>query len=240
MRSIAAQALMAVLLLGAGAALGLAGLAERRLTAANKALETLQYNVSSNQYAQIVESTQAARWLPMLGPRVQDAASAGQAEARYWLADYPAVDGQTASGRPEHDVEIAFLAANAMYRAIALDGNRQAALQRIDAVLRRYADLLKKDAAHVDAAYNFEYVARVRDTLERPRPATAKPDAKGRRAPSARQADDLPVGPTLHGSPGAPPRPVSMGEFKTLIPQQKEERSDEPDAAKSSRKVRKG
>jgi hypothetical protein len=236
--------LIAMLLLAMGAALGLAGLSERRLTSASKELETLQYAASADEYAQIEESTRLAARLPWLGARVQDAARAGSAAARYWLADYSALAPRrnAAAAVLQTEADDPFLASNAMYRAIALDGDRPAALQGIDAVLRSYAELLKKNPGHVDAAYNFEYVARVRNTLARSRSPVGKSDGKSRRATSSsvRSAGDLPVGPTLHGHPGAVPRSVSMGEFKTVIPRQKEERTDEPDAAKGSRKVRKG
>jgi hypothetical protein len=95
----------------------------------------------------------------------------------------------------------------------------------------------------VDAAYNFEYVARLRDLLARPRQGAGKSDGRAQQtaaSPSGHAVGDLPVGPTLHGHPGAPPRNAAMGEFKTVIPRQKEERTDEPDAAKSTQKVRKG
>jgi hypothetical protein len=244
MRSLVVQALTAVLLLVAGSALGVVGLAERRLTAAYKELQTLQYAASANQYAQIEESLRLAARVPGLLPDLQGAAQAGRAAARYWQADYSALAPASNAARPlpEGDPDVSFLAANAMYRSIPLDGDRQAALQRIDAVLKRYVDLLKREPAQVDAAYNFEYVARLRDQLARARQVAGK---SGRAQPAAASPSgpavgDLPVGPTLHGHPGAPPRNAAMGEFKTVIPRQKEERADDPDAAKGTQKVRKG
>ena len=71
------------------------------------------------------------------------------------------------------------LAANAAFRASAPQGaDRRDAVERLDGVIRAYAEVLRKDPSDADAAYNYEYVVRLRDTLakapapqERARPA---------------------------------------------------------------------
>ena len=79
-----------------------------------------------------------------------------------------------------------------------------------------------------DAAYNYEFVARLRDTLNKPRPGAAA---------TLPVADPLL---TLHGHMGGPPKNVEMSKFKVMIPKQGDERQENQDAGKSSARQRRG
>ena len=162
-----------------------------------------------------------------------------RATAEYWLANYAALalprdrEGVVL----EHDPELLFLAANAAYRSAqaGLDRqDRQATLRQLESVLKAYADVIKSSPDNVDAAYNYEYVARMKDLLTR---ANQQPRAHL----------DAPLGPpTIHGRPGAVPRGADMTQFKIVIPKQGEEkdkgeeRKDAPGATGGKDKVRKG
>ena len=84
--------------------------------------------------------------------------------------------------------------------------DRQATLRRLDAAIKTYTELLKKSPGDADAAYNYEYVVRLRDTMSK-----AKPLPPGKREDPAKlvqkltgvvMAGDLPDGRTVHGDPG--------------------------------------
>jgi hypothetical protein len=90
----------------------------------------------------------------------------------------------------------------------------------------------------MDAAFNYEYAIRTRDMLAKSRAPAAKSAAKAAAVPA--DESDLPIGPTLHGRPGAPPAAVDMNQFKIVIPKRGEERKDAPDAGKGGQKIRKG
>lgn len=118
--------------------------------------------------------------------------------------------------------------------------SRSDQVKRLDSVLQAYATVLKATPRHPDAAYNYEYVVRVRDALAGARPASA--DRGQMSATAARRAtDDLPAGPTLHGRPGAPPPAARVDEFEILAPMLPEEReSTQPKASPGVRPERKG
>ena len=93
---------------------------------------------------------------------------------------------------------------------------------------------MKSRPGHLDAAFNYEYVARMRDFL-----------ARG--IPQPRVKPEAPLGPpTIHGRPGALPRGADMTQFKIVVPKQGEEkdkgeeRKDAPGATGGKEKVRKG
>ncbi len=160
-----------------------------------------------------------------------------RALVNYWLARYEALKSLTgATGQaPSSDPKLLFVAANGAFRASHPEqGDKKAAVERLDAVLQGYADALRVDPNLTDAAFNYEYVARIRDLLARgkpaPKPYVGKPDL----------SVDLPTGPTLHGLPGFPPETVPMSDFKTMSPMRFDEREEQQQPGKGKAPVRRG
>ena len=129
-----------------------------------------------------------------------------------------------------------FAAANAAFRTSNPEaGDHKIAVERLDSVLQAYADVLRLDPSHVDAAYNYEYVARVRDAIAKGQEADAwrcQPDRhfSGR---SARWADDA-------WAPRGPPPEITMGEFKTLTPMKFDEREEQTEPGRGTFQRRRG
>ena len=189
----------------------------QRLGAESQRLATLQY-----------EAATAADTSPSLIARVSlRFASAAESEHQrvefdYWRARYEVLTPLTGStgDAPSTDSTVLMIAANAMYRATAPEpGNTRGSVERLDSVMQAYGDVLRADPGSADAAYNYEYVSRVRDALAKGRPLT-RPQRK------IPLSDDLPVGPTVHGHPGGPPPNTGMDAFKTFMPLQNDERGE--------------
>jgi hypothetical protein len=186
----------------------------------------------------------------MLGKAAETDARGARASAGYWRTDYAAIAPQhDANGViTETDPAILLLNANAAFRASQATNDRLDAVRRLDNVVKSYSEVLKApacgagdracDGRAMDAAFNYEYAIRTRDMLAKSRAPAAKNAAKA--AAAATEEGDLPVGPTLHGRPGAPPAAVDMNQFKIVIPKRGEERKDAPDAGKGGQKIRKG
>ena len=240
MKSIVAPLILAIVLAVAGAGFYLAGQTEKRLADVHHQLATLQYATATSESEQVETSLGAARRVPEVGQAAASDLRDTRAVAAYWSGGYGAITPQKdANGVvTESDPQILLLAANAAFRSSQSD-DRAATLRKLDAVVKSYADVLRNSPGHMDAAYNYEYAIRVRDTLAKSKPA---PAAKSARAPAkaADVASDLPAGPTMHGRPGGPPPATDMAQFKIVIPKRGEERKDNPEAGKGGVKVRKG
>ena len=132
------------------------------------------------------------------------------------------------------------MAANAAFRTSAPQvGDRKAAVERLDAVIQQYADVLRKDPNNADAAYNYEFVSKMRDTLAKA-PAKGSPERQeGGRKPELVSVD-LPAGPTIHGRPGGPPEGTPMSDFKTITPMRYDEREEQMDPGRGKEIRRKG
>ncbi len=104
-----------------------------------------------------------------------------RAQAAYWNGDYATVTslaanpGASPAASPDtENPDLMFLAANASYRnTIQSRAERAALLRGLDDVLKRYGDVLDANPGHIGAAYNYEFVGRLRTALARGRPADA-------------------------------------------------------------------
>jgi hypothetical protein len=110
-------------------------------------------------------------------------------------------------------------------------------VQRLDGVLQAYASALKASPRDVEAAYNYEFVARLRDQVAR---APQGKPLKTAPAPAPALAGDLPTGPTIHGRPGAPPPEAKMEDLQMLAPMEYGDREAQPEATPGGKRERKG
>jgi hypothetical protein len=166
------------------------------------------------------------------------------ATVAYWLGDYAGVtlrqgSGQAADTGADADASVLRMVANAAFRQNQRDpATGPTAVQRLDGVLQAYASALKASSRDVDAAYNYEYVARLRDQVARA--PQGKPSKPRPAAPVALTVGDLPAGPTIHGRPGAPPPDAKMEELEMLAPLEYGDREAQPEATPGAKRERKG
>jgi hypothetical protein len=227
MRSVAGGLILAVVLFGAGAAFWSEARLTRRMADARLRLATLHYDADDG----IDEGASLLSRLPVaVGARADDV-DRYRTTVAYWQARYrdlagrlPTSGGNTADATA--DPEVLLVAANASFRSAKADmSDRPATVERLDRVIQAYADVLRLASDSADASYNYEYVARFRDTFARSRPAR-KAGAEKPAPPPDATSGDLPAGPTVHGRPGGPPEDIPMEQFRTITPMRFEEREE--------------
>lgn len=230
MKTAISQFILAAVFLVIGGAFWLANTWERRTARADEALMTLRYGEPVPEYTGLEESMRVAEGVPVLDSLLSGVRE-HRAAAQYWEATDVATD---------RDPVVVFVVANSAYRAAQRERDRQSMARRLDDVMKQYAEVLKNDPENADAAYNYEFVARLKKNVAKPRETAAALAAKGPSGPPAE--GELPVGPTIHGQPGAPPKGVDMGQFKVIMPMRPDERKDQKpeDAGKSAPKIRRG
>jgi hypothetical protein len=156
------------------------------------------------------------------------------ASAEYWMARYDALtlDRDAGGALLERDPRVLLLAANAVFRTARLDGvDRDTAVEQLESIVRNYADVLRSEAGSgvlVDAAYNYELAARMRNALQRLRANAPLPP---RPAPPAA---------TVHGRQGGPPKNVDKNQFRVVIPKRSDERNRDPEGGQGQNKPRRG
>lgn len=226
MRSIAGWAVLAIVLATGGAGFRTAGQLERGMNAAHKQLLQMDYAAAKEQLAAVtaIGPQAAARvWRPRYATEMQQL----QAALAFWTSDYVALtptNGDTAADGPS-DASLMLLSADAAFRMDKPVPGNAASVQRLEQIMDAYADVLKQSPDDLTAAYNFEYVGRVRDRLVRPSRA-------------ARPPVTMPV--TIHGTEGGRPQEDSMTPFQTLQPLEGDERRETEEAGKRTPRVRRG
>jgi hypothetical protein len=208
------QAVIAILLVAAGAILWRSSEHERRLAAAERDLVTLKY--ADAAAAAATPGGRLANLLP--GSTANADAKALASTAGYWTGDYDkAIENPDAK----------LLAANAAYRKIRqAGGSWQAVVGRMDSVVKQYAEILRDDPANTEAAFNYEYMVRLRAVIAARKQAIPPVDAT--------------IGQSIHGFEGAPPEQSDMKKFKMIVPMRPDERLEAEKAGKGTTKVRKG
>ena len=243
MKTIVGGLIAAVLLFAAGALLWSEAKFTRQVAQSHLRLATLHYDEEGD--APTGPTVTLLNRLPWPAGSLGDDVQRHRATVAYWLARYQSLteSAQGANAPAADDPALLFVAANAQFRSSSPIGtDPRIAVERLDGVIQAYADVLRKDPALTDAAYNYEYVARLRDTLAREKPAQRA--AREKKLAAANKLDegsvDLPAGPTIHGLPGGPPEGEPMSDFKTISPMRYDEREEQMDPGKGKVIRRKG
>jgi hypothetical protein len=210
-----------------------------RVADARQQMATLQFQVDDS----LKPAASVSDYLPGETGSLSASIRRIRATVAYWVGGYEAVIEE---GGQEVDADILLTAANAAFRASGrlAGAPQQEQVQRLDGVLQAYAAVLKASPRHADAAYNYEFVTRVRDEVASRLPGkTPDPMAAARaqgRAASSTRGGDLPAGNTIHGRPGGPPPEAKTEEFQVIAPMEYGDREAQPEATPGGKIQRKG
>ena len=234
MKAVVLGLILALVLLVAGGVAWAQAELSSRVADAHQRIATLRYD-AGDALDSATNAWTERRW--QMGA-LADEVQRHRTTMTYWLARYQALTPllDLTGALAVKDSGVLFAAANAAFRRSSPEtGDRKRAVERLDNVVQAYADILRLDPSHLDAAYNYEYVARIRDTIARGKtPLHAVPN------PTDAIRADLPTGPTVHGRPGMPPPEVDMATFKTLTPMKYEEREEMAEPGRGSIQRRRG
>lgn len=215
MTSLLGQFTLAGLLVLAGAGLWRAARLDRDVADAASDLAGLQYDKAAG-----LAVGQGRPGLLRQLPGVEGAAARAQLigdTARYWQGVTPT--GGTA--KPS------LLSANSAYHAAMQNGGKwPEVVAKLDEVVKQYAAVVREQPDDLDAAFNYEFVVRLRAAL-----TAAKRDV-----PPSMLAHEV----TLHGIPGAPPAGSDTKTFKMIVPMQPDERREAETAGRGAPRNRKG
>lgn len=238
MRIVVGRFVIAAALFAAGAACWAEAAVTLRVAEARERLATLRYDTRDELKDTMSVTERLPGRVGSLGLNIRR----HDATIHYWTARYdemtaPAATAGTANAA-QVDPELLLMSANAAFRSgqKEIEGDdRQAAVTRLDAVLQSYSTVLKAVPRYPDVAYNYEFVARVRDAVAngRPLPPRKQDATEGR-------ASDLPAGRTLHGLPGGTPAGARMEEFEIVTPKRGDERGSEAGTNQAERPRRRG
>ncbi len=213
-----------------GGALLSASRFDRTIAAAQEDLVAARYADAKAGFEAAERYLGYASWLPWVGNEVAADIRARRAAVSYWQQQYgdivPAENEPLAEVSAD-DLALQLIVANAVYRSgQAQWTDRESTLAALDAGIGAYLTVLKNDSNSEDAAFNFEYLLRLRRQIE-----------SGESEPGERFVD-------LDGSQGkkgGPPQELETGDFEIYIPLEADELDKAVGAAgKAGERKRKG
>lgn len=149
--------------------------------------------------------------LPWIGTGPVNEVRAQKAALQYWQRRYANLvpeAGDPLAGVPADNIDLQFLVTSAAYRQRAAQAHdRPSSMAALDASIAGYLTVLRNATRHADAAYNYEFLMRVREEIE-----------KGRRKTISTGDPD-----NLHGHPGAQQERGDTRPFKVYVPLESEE-----------------
>jgi hypothetical protein len=213
-----------------GAVLVAAGLLERDMARAQENVASMNYGGAEATFDTAERYYEYGSHLPWIGNGPVNDVRARKAALHYWQKEYGTILPQQTDpvGAVAGDnVALQLIVADAVYRTgQAQSKDKATTIQALDAGINAYVVVLKNTAGQEDAAFNYEYLVRLRDEVD-----------KGKRKPGP--GDVVMKGPD--GAAGAPPTIDStMSDFKIYIPLESQERQDQGVAGKAGPAKRKG
>jgi hypothetical protein len=228
-KSVTSFVLAAAFLAVIGVLLLVAGRIDHDMATAQEQVITRHYDAPVAVFDRVEQYLEYARHVPGIGEGPLNEVRARKAALGYWQNQFGTLmpDQTDPVGAVAADnVDLQLIVAHSVYRAGQQRAkDRQSTLQVLDAAIEGYLTVLKNSARNDTAAFNYEYLVRLRGEVE-----------KGRRKP------DLPA-PTLDralGAEGVIPRPAHTGDFKVLVPLDSPERDKSGTAGKAPPIKRKG
>ena len=196
----------ALILGGIAAAVAAAGRLDRRVALAERQIATFAFDDAEAAYAELQGAVDAAGAVPWLFDGARADVEARRATLRYWRGDYAGLLADYADASPEVTGNrlLQFVLANAAARA-ALDpeADREHVLRALDGAVDVYLGVLQESPGHLDAAYNYEYLLRLRADL-----------ASGAELPAPRRSQ--------HGREGEAPEDGELEEIEIYVPVQRD------------------
>ena len=185
----------------------------------DRSLAESQENLVTQKYAESLATFDTAERyygyasrLPWIDSTPLNDVRARRATTQYWQRQYAAIVPQgtePVSTVDENNIALQMVVANAVFRiGQAGSKNKQSTLDALDTSINAYLTVLKNTPRHENAAYNYEYLVRLRQEVE-----------KGRRKPGEGEGEDGPEG---RGG-GPTPEQGNMNDFKIYIPLESEE-----------------
>jgi len=230
MKAVAVLVIVAALLAVAGTLAFRVAAFERDMATVDEAISTQEYKEAAGKLTEASDHLASAGWVPRFGDRARGEMKARQAALKYWQQQYKELLPREADpvGAVEgEDVGLQMLVANGAYRVGQMKAkDREQSFQAIQDAVSGYMTVLKGQNWDERAAYNYEFLVRVRDELRNGKRKALPPP------PMEQQGNN--------GEAGQPFEPTNTKAFEIYIPLEEQERTKASEAGKAAPNARKG
>ena len=184
MRTVVGHLVVAVVLALVGGIIFVGALVQREIAEGRRHVGTLNLNRAAAVFDDLYDQLQFTQDVPWLLRGTRREVEGRRAAVRYWRREYETLVAEYPDiGRPGlHDnVPLQLAVASAYVRSgeATADGDRHVILDELDRAINVYVQVLQNTDGHRDAAFNYEYLVRLRDDIaaggDVPRPGRPSP-----------------------------------------------------------------
>ena len=231
MRKLAVYLVLILLVMVMSGSLVMYGLYEFRTARALELFVAFDFKSDDGIYQKLENGLGYGRKMPILLDKWENELKISRARVKYWEKNYFAlIDSLDNSQDQENeDPNLRFIRANASYKNVEIEKDKKSLVEGIENAITGYIYTIRKDSENFNAAFNYEYLLRVRSDMAKSKKLNEK------------QPSDSSQG--LHGQKGQQVEGEDEGKIKIHIPLTGEEGEDklkgEQDAGKGDFK-RKG
>ena len=167
MRTTITVAIVAVVLALFGVAFQGVARLEGHMADAGQQLSTLQYEAAQESLNAADEYANQSRFVPFIGSDARQEIRARQAAVQYWQRQYDAVlpaGAEPVAAVDDQNVELQLVVANSEFRVKQTEfKDKTSTVKALEESAAGYLTVLKNNTWHPDAAFNYEYIIRLRD-----------------------------------------------------------------------------
>ena len=156
---------------------------QRQIAEGQRDVATLNLNRAATTFTDVDARLQYTERVPWLLRRTRHDVESRRAAVRYWRREFDSLVAEYPDlGQPDirDNLPLQLILATAYVRAgeATADGDRELMLGELDRTINIYLQVLQNTDGHRDAAFNYEYLVRLRDEI------AAGGDVPQRRPPS--------------------------------------------------------
>lgn len=213
MRKLAVYLVSILLVLAISGSLALYGLYEFRTARALELFVAFDFKSADGIYQSLENSLDYGRRMPILLDKWENELKISRARVKYWEKNYSELvdNGDDGQDQEKEDPNFRFLRANASYKNVETEKDRKNLLEGIENALNGYIYTIRKDSEHFNAAFNYEYLLRVRSDMAKNKKLNGEPSSSNQ---------------SLHGQKGQQAQGDGEAKIKIHIPLTGEEGED--------------
>jgi len=226
MRRLAVYSSLILLVLVMSGLLVAYGFYEFKTAQATELFAAFDLRSADDIYQDLEKNLDYGQRIPILLDKWRNELEISRARVKYWEKNYSRLI-DNGSDHDGEDPDLRFIRANASYKNVEIEKDKSRLLEGIESAINGYIYTIRNDSKNLNAAFNYEYLLRVRSDTTKNKKHNGQP---------------LSSSPGIHGQRGKQAEGEDEGKIKIHIPltnEEGEESKDGKDPAKGDVK-RKG
>ncbi len=228
MRRLVVYSFLILLVLAISGSLVAYGFYEFKTAQATELFAAFDFKSADSIYQNLEKNLDYGQRVPTILDKWRNELKISRARVKYWEKNYSELISNEGQDQDGENPNLRFIRANASYRNIESEKNKKNLAEGMENAIHGYVYTIRNDSENLNAAFNYEYLLRVRSDTTKNKKPSGEPSS-------------LIQG--IHGQKGRQVRGEDEGKIRIHIPltnEEGEEQKGEKDAGKGDFKSKGG